>query len=167
MLKLSIASLLVLATTAHADDQRTTITTDPVALIYERYTLGVAHAVSEHIALRVDTAVTPPTSNVPGPSQLSAGVAIYFERAFQGPFLEVGALVQRSPVWGLGYLGGYLETDMVTTAGPQISIGWQHTLPRGFTIAAAVGAARTWATNDSWFAPVVTPTSSLRVGYAW
>lgn len=167
-LKLSIVSLLVLATTAHADDARTTVTTDPVALVYERYTLGLARAVSAHIALRADAAVTPPTASLPGPSQLSAGVAIYFERAFHGPFLELGALVQHAPVWGVGYLGGYpSEMETVTTVGPQVSIGWQVTLPRGFTLAAAIGAARTWATTNSWYAPVTTPTSSLRVGYAW
>jgi hypothetical protein len=173
----NILLALVLPTSAMAHAEPTTaIATDPVGLVHESYSLSIMRAVSHRFAVRADATITPDTATIAGPHQLGVSAPIYLDRPFHGPFVDPGILVRRQPnYYGIGGFGngavGCLGcmTSTTITFGPQISVGWQFTCGSGLTLAAAVGAARTWASTSPGVArqyPVI-PTSYLHVGYAW
>ena len=88
------------------------------------------------------------------------GVPIYFERAFHGPFVELGAVAKR--VVGLGYseeLGNYAVGQR--ESGPQAFVGWEWTFPSGMHLSYSLGA---WRDLDSGYTGNL---HEIRAGFAW
>lgn len=176
-LSLSLALMLGLFSTgiAHADaaapEPTFTLTTDPIALAYETYTLSLARRASSHVALRANVEYTPdsigqlggPLGSAHGGSRVAASVPIYLDRTFRGPYVEPGVFLARHRALVVGGLGGIGYGEPYELTGTSIAVGWQSTFASGFTIHAAVGADRI----RSGDLVATMPTSYLRVGYAW
>jgi hypothetical protein len=81
------------ASTASAEPpRRIEIAIDPLALMRDTYTVDAAYAINDHVALTGEGLYVHPADNSPawGMNRLQAGVQLFLDRAFQGPFVEAG-----------------------------------------------------------------------------
>jgi hypothetical protein len=85
--------------------------------------------------------------------EVGASVPIYFQRIYQGPFLEAGLITRE--------LGTTAATS--TFVGPEIMLGWHVTYDSGLNAAAALG----YAYSLTEIASRKQPAGYFRIGYAF
>src|SRR5207237_9048626 len=71
-------------------DFDTSVSTNPIGLLFGFYGVSVTHAVSPNIAIRADVNVL--DFDYQSGYEVGASVPIYFKRVFHGPFLEAGII---------------------------------------------------------------------------
>jgi hypothetical protein len=163
----------LLASTASAEPaRRIEIAIDPLALMRDTYTVDAAYAINDHVAITGGGMYVHPADNSPdwGMNRLQAGVQLFLDRAFQGPFVEAG--LRRTVTHGVGYtldengVGTPWNADY-TTFGPQVSVGWQWTFHDTWTASYALGASKAWSQSGNVLGVVGGTEQDLRLGFVF
>lgn len=144
--------------------KKTNIATNPIGYLFGVYGVSVSHALSNHVALRLDANLF----NMDGETghELGVSVPIYFRRTYSGPFFEPG-LITRS--FNDDCYDCY-DDDALT--GPEMLFGWHWMFDSGLNVAMAFGAARDMSsdTMDEYgydSGPEIQPAGYFRMGYAF
>ena len=150
--------------------KRTNISTNPVGWILGSYGVSVSYGINDHVAIRgdvnyIDNYLDEDTRGM----EVGIGAPIYFRRTYQGVFLEPGFVSRRfESETSCDFdcsASGSGETRTVTTAGPQMLVGWHWTWDSGLNVAFAAGVGRNWASEDSY--DKIFPNGYMRFGYAF
>ena len=156
--------------------KRFNLTTNPLGWLVGFYGVSGAVAVTDNITLRgnveyFDYELFGTTKG----HELALSAPIYLQRAFSGPFLELGVIYQETvdtPEQSWSH-GDPPVAVAHTYIGPEVLIGWHWTSDSGFNVAAAIGVTRNMTArtkdadgnDDGWHDPW--PTGYMRVGYAF
>lgn len=133
--------------------KRVNLALDPLTLLVGWIDLEAQVAISDHVAISGSFA----TMTVDSTTGIGAALTapLYLRRVFSGPYLEPGLVVYKFSD----------ENGSSTTAGPQMSAGWQWMFDSGFNVAVAVGAARLGGGDEGDGGAV--PQGYFRTGYAF
>jgi hypothetical protein len=151
----------------HKSYKRTNISTNPIGWMLGSYGVSVSYGLNDHIALRGDVNyISNYLDDDSTGMEVGVGAPIYFRRTYQGVFLEPGFISRRfeSRDW-CDFDCTSTTSTTVTTAGPQMLVGWHWTWDSGLNVAIAGGVGRNWASEDSY--DKVFPNGYLRFGYAF
>lgn len=166
--------LLALASsTAYAEPpRRIELATDPLALVNGTYTVDAAYAIHDHVALTGEALYVDPGDSSPAwrQSRVQAGVRLFLDRAFQGPFVEAG--LRRTHATGDGYAVDQNGTAIPFHAdyrmfGPTVSVGWQWTFHDTWSLSYAVGTSKAWSITGNVLGAAATTEQNLRVGFVF
>lgn len=169
-----LLGLAVLASsTAYADPpRRIMLATDPLALVNGTYTAAAAYAIHDHVALTGEALYADPdgASRAWHQSREQAGVRLFLDRAFQGPFVEAG--LRRTHVSGDGIavdqngapISFHAEYRMF---GPTVSVGWQWTFHDTWSLSYAVGTSKAWSVSGNVLGVAGGTEQDLRVGFVF
>jgi hypothetical protein len=146
--------------------KKTNVATNPIGYLFGFYGLSVSHALSNHVALRLDANLF----NIEDTSGYEFGVSlpIYFRRTYSGPFFEPGLITR-------GFRDNYdyaydcydCGSDTETMTGPEMLFGWHWIFDSGLNVAMAFGAARDLSSDDMDYDVDVQPAGYFRIGYAF
>ncbi|MDX2086211.1 MAG: hypothetical protein SFX73_00120 [Kofleriaceae bacterium] len=149
--------------------KKTNIATNPIGFLFGFYGVSVSHALSNHVAVRLDANLF----NIDGTTgyELGASLPIYFRRTYSGPFFEPG-LITRGFRNNYDYAYDCYDCSggsMDTMVGPEMLFGWHWTFDSGLNVAMAFGAARDIsADNDEYdYDTDIEPAGYFRIGYAF
>jgi hypothetical protein len=161
------------SSTAYADPpRRIMLATDPLALVNGTYTADAAYAIHDHVALTGEALYADPGDVVPAwrQSRVQAGVRLFLDRAFQGPFVEAG--LRRTHVSGDGTAVDQNGAPIpfhaeYRTFGPTVSVGWQWTFHDTWSIAYAIGTSKAWSVSGNVLGVAGGTEHDLRVGFVF
>jgi len=150
------------------DYKRTNLTANPFGLFLGYYDVGLAHGVSQNVAIAAS--VTGIGTELNDGYQLTASVPIYFRRTFSGPYLEPGLIVRDTET--------HVAVDCVNAACPsnpsdrwagvEMLFGWQWMFDSGLNVQLAMGVARHLTSNQMGSSSDGADANGyFRVGYAF
>lgn len=147
--------------------KKTNISVNPFGLFFGYYDAGVAHGMSQNVALAGSLSGFGQELNAGYQATVSA--PIYFRRTFSGPFLEPGLMVRD--------IEEHLAVDCVGRACPsneskrwfgvEMLFGWQWIFDSGLNVELAFGVARHLASNQMNDSSGADANGYFRVGYAF
>jgi hypothetical protein len=151
--------------------KRYNISTDPFGPLYGNYSFSGSVALSENIVFRGDVSFGKQVDADGDGMELAASLPIYFRRAYSGPFLEPGLVLQT-----INRDDGYVDNSgsyntMSTTQNKvafEMMIGWHWSFDSGLNLALAGGMARVINSDnntDYYSGPELQPAGYFRVGY--
>lgn len=148
--------------------KKTNIATNPIGFLFGFYGVSVSHALSNHVAVRLDANLIN-FENTSG-YELGASLPIYFRRTYSGPFFEPGLITRgfRDTYEYDCYDCSYDSTE--TMVGPEMLFGWHWTFDSGLNVAMAFGAARDLSGSSDEYdysGDEITPAGYFRIGYAF
>jgi hypothetical protein len=119
---------------------RWNVSTNPVGWVAGSYGASVSYAFHSNFALRADANYFNEVGGDDHGLELGLGLPIYFRRAYQGFFLEPGAMYRRTR-----------EAPMaaVNTVGPQVLAGWHWIWDSGLNVAVALGGGRNFSSTTT------------------
>lgn len=149
-------------------EKKWNITTNPFSYFTGRFNVGASYALTKNIALSASPALVYLFQSSPKISgaSLSLGLPIYFDRVYDGLYVEPGlqGTYLRQKVTENG------ETATGISAGPQFLLGHMWQWPSGFNIDLGLGLGYSFSsvdlrgTGSSYYDGVV-PAGKLQFGY--
>ena len=149
------------------DYKTTNITANPFGLFFGYYDVGIAHGLSQNVALQAS--ITGVGTELNDGYQATASAPIYFRRTFSGPYLEPGVIVRDTE--------SHIAVDCVNAACPsnqsdrwagvEMLFGWQWIFDSGLNVQLAAGVARHLTSNQMDSSSGADANGYFRVGYAF
>ncbi len=120
-----------LARHAEPAPPRWNVASNPLGWLVGLYGASGTVVVAAHLGVRADVNYYMPVATESRGFELGAGLPIYLEGIFDGPFVEPGVIVRR-----------YGDGDAEAIFGPQLLVGWQLIWRDRLNAAAAIGMGR-------------------------
>ena len=146
--------------------RRVNLSTNPIGWMAGFYGVSASYAVSENVVIRGDVNVGKQFEHDDG-IEVGISAPIYLKRAYSGPFIEPGLLVQSwKDSYDYAYYGDSYGSSASTTGRVLVEMlaGWHWTFDSGLNFALAAGASRE-INGDSGSDPHFA--GYFRVGYAF
>jgi hypothetical protein len=147
--------------------KKTNVTVNPFGVFFGYYDVGLAHGLSQNVALA--GSLTGVGTELNDGYQATVSAPIYFRRTFSGPYLEPGVIVRDSE--------SHIAVDCVNAACPsnqsdrwagvEMLFGWQWIFDSGLNVQLAAGVARHVTSNQMNDSSGADANGYFRVGYAF